>query len=185
MQHGINVPEKIVALNRANVQAAISIANIGLDSAERLCGVQLNAAKAAIADGAQNFNALSQVKDVQDLIALAQSLPQDGVEKVLERSRSVYEIAAQAQAEIGQIVEGCISEFNKEVFAALEQAAKSAPAGIGADAALAAVKSAVAAANSAYDSMTKAAKQATDLAEANVSAITSKTVTGTKKKAAA
>lgn len=180
-----NVPEKIVALNRINIQAAISIANIGLDSAERLCNVQLNAAKVALADGAQNFSALSQVKDMQGLLALIQFLPQGGVEKAVEHSRSVYEIAAQAQSEIGQIVEGRINEFNKEVVAALELAAKSAPAGIGADAAVAAVKSAVAAANSAYDTMTKAAKQATDLAEANVTAVTHKAVGGAKKKTAA
>ena len=38
------------------------------------------------------------------------------------------------------------------------------------------MRSAVAAANSAYDSMTKAARQVTDLAEANVSAATDATV---------
>ena len=47
---------------------------------------------------------------------------------------------------------------------------KNAPAG--SDVAVAAVKSMLAAANSAYDNLTKVAKQATEIAEANVSAAT-------------
>ena len=47
---------------------------------------------------------------------------------------------------------------------------KNAPAG--SDVAVAAVKSMLAAANSAYDNFTKVAKQATEIAEANVAAAT-------------
>jgi hypothetical protein len=56
----------------------------------------------------------------------------------------------------------------------LDQSLKNAPAG--SDAAVAAVKSAMAVANAAYDNMTKAAKQVTEIAEANVAAATSATI---------
>ena len=56
--------------------------------------------------------------------------------------------------------------------------AKSAPAG--SDVAVAAVKSMLAAANSAYDNLTKVTKQATEIAEANVNAAT-ETVKGLAK----
>ena len=52
----------------------------------------------------------------------------------------------------------------------LDKYAKNAPAG--SDVAIAAVKSALAAANSAYDSFAKVAKQATEIAEANIAAAT-------------
>ncbi|MBI2313449.1 MAG: phasin family protein [Betaproteobacteria bacterium] len=176
------VPEKVAALNKGNVEAAITVANIVLDSAERLLQVQLSAAKSAVADNAKAAKVLAQVKDVQGLAALQSALPEAGVEKVLGYSRSVYEIAAQTQTELAGLVEERVAEFNKGVIAALEQAAKSAPAGVGADAAVAAVKSAVAAASSAYDTLNKAAKQVADLTEANVTALATKTVA--KKKAA-
>lgn len=181
----INAPEKFVALGKANVETAISLANLVLDSTERLVEVQLGAAKDAVTEGAKNAKALAAVKDVQGLIALQQELAQPAVEKAVGYSRNVYEVAAKAQSELGQLVEERIAEFNKDVIAALEQAVKAAPAGVGADAAVAAVKSAVAAASSAYDTMSKAAKQVADLTEANVTALTTKAVAGTAKKKAA
>lgn len=181
----INAPEKFVALGKVNVETAISLANLVLDSTERLVEVQLDAAKDAVTEGAKNAKALAAVKDVQGLIALQQELAQPAVEKAVGYSRNVYEVAAKAQSELGQLVEERIAEFNKDVIAALEQAVKAAPAGVGADAAVAAVKSAVAAASSAYDTMSKAAKQVADLTEANVTALTTKAVAGTAKKKAA
>jgi hypothetical protein len=82
----------------------------------------------------------------------------------------VYELAAQNQAEFTRFAEVQASEVNKNVVGLLDKFAKNAPAG--SDVAVAAVKSALAAANSAYDSLSKVAKQATEIAEANFSAAT-------------
>ena len=125
-------------------------------------------------DGAANAKALLAVKDVQELVSLQSSLTQPMIEKAVAYNRNVYEIATQTQEEISKVVEGQMTEANKNLAAALEKAAKSAPAG--SDVAVAAVKSAIAAANSAYESMTKAAKQVAELTEANVAAATSATV---------
>ncbi|MFA6445037.1 MAG: TIGR01841 family phasin, partial [Sterolibacterium sp.] len=113
---------------------------------------------------------------------------QPAAEKAVAYSRSIYEIATQTQEEVSKIVESQFAEANKNVAVALDKAAKNAPAG--SDVAVAAVKSAIAAANSAYDSMTKAAKQVAEITEANVAAATSATVkavgsTGAKVKKAA
>jgi adenine-specific DNA methylase len=86
----------------------------------------------------------------------------------------VYEIASQSQEEFSKLFEAQIAELNKNLATALDKAAKSAPAG--SDVAVAAVKSAIAAANSAYDSVSKAAKQVAEIAEANVAAATNATV---------
>lgn len=181
------VTEKFAALNKANTETALSFANIALDSAARLMDLQLSAAKAMVTDSTKTAKIISQVKDAQGLMALQSELVQPSVEKAVEYSRSVYEIATQTQGKIGQILEERASEFSQEVVAAMEQAVKAAPAGVGADAAVAAMKSAVSAATSAYGTMSKTAKQVADLAEANVTAITSKAVAsnhGPKRKAA-
>ena len=70
-----------------------------------------------------------------------------------------------------QVVESQVSELNKNLGLALDEAVKTAPAG--SDVAVNALRSAISAANSAYDSMTKAAKQASEIAEANIAAATS------------
>ena len=132
-----------------------------------------------------NTKALLAAKDVQELVSLQASLAQPIVEKAVAYARSVYEITSQSQEEMGKVFEGQVAEINKGVASALDKAAKSAPAG--SDVAVAAVKSAIAAANSAYDSMSKAAKQVAEIAEANVAAATNATVkaVSTSTKAAA
>jgi hypothetical protein len=96
------------------------------------------------------------------------------VEKAVAYSRGVYEIATQTSEELSKVFEGQFAELNKNVSSALDKAAKNAPAG--SDVAVAAVKSAIAAANSAYDSISKAAKQVAEITEANVAAATNATV---------
>ena len=83
-------------------------------------------------------------KDVQEAMAIQASLAQPNVEKAVAYSRSVYEISAQTQEELSKMVEAQFSDFQKTVAGLLDQAAKSAPAG--SDVAVAAVKSAIAAA---------------------------------------
>jgi len=166
--------EQFASANKANVETLLTIANTAFASAERLAALNLNTARAVLEDSVANAKALLAVKDVQQLIAMQTTLAQPAVEKAVAYSRSVYEIATQTQEELSKVVESQFSEINKNVASALDKAAKNAPAG--SDVAVAAVKSAIAAANSAYDSMTKAAKQVAEIAEANVAAATTATV---------
>ena len=166
--------EQFATANKATVETLLTVANTAFASAERLAALNLNTARAMLEDSVANAKALLGVKDVQQLIAMQTTLAQPAVEKAVAYSRSVYEIATQTQEELGKVVEGQFSEMNKSVNTALDKAVKNAPAG--SDVAVAAVKSAIAAANSAYDSMTKAAKQVAEIAEANVAAATTATV---------
>ena len=170
----LTTPEQLAAANKANVEAMLTLANTAFASAERFAALNLNTARAVLEDGVNNAKALLGAKDLQEVISLQATLAQPSVEKAVAYSRSVYEISAQTQEEFSKLVEAQFAEVNKNVAATLDKAAKSAPAG--SDVAVAAVKSAIAAANSAYDTMSKAAKQVAEIAEANVAAATNATV---------
>jgi len=133
---------------------------------ERLAALNLNTARTLLEESLANTKALLGAKDAQELISLQSALVQPLVEKAVAYNRSVYEIASQGQEEVSKLFEAQIAELNKNLTAALDKAAKSAPAG--SDVAVAAVKSAIAAANSAYDSVNKAAKQVAEIAEASL-----------------
>ncbi len=167
-------PAQFTTANKTNVEALLTLANTAFASAERLAALNLNTARTLLEDSVASTKALLGAKDIQELISLQTSLTQPGVEKAVAYSRGIYEIASQTQEEISKIVEAQFSEANKNVSTALDKAAKNAPAG--SDVAVAAVKSAMAAANSAYDSLTKAAKQVAEMTEANVAAATNATV---------
>ncbi len=172
--NNFNAPEQFAASNKANVETMLTLANAAFASAERLSALNLNTARSILEDGVANTKAMLAVKDIQELVALQTALAQPILEKAVAYARSVYEITSQSQEEVSKVMEGQVAEMNKGVATALDQAAKSAPAG--SDVAVAAVKSAIAAANSAYDSMNKAAKQVAEIAEANVAAATNATV---------
>ncbi|MEY3202465.1 MAG: hypothetical protein RIR70_2015 [Pseudomonadota bacterium] len=167
-------PEQLTSANKAGIEAALTLAHTAFASAERLAALNLNTARTAIEESVANTKALLSAKDIQEVVSLQASLAQPILEKAVGYSRSVYEIASQTQEEITKLVEAQVTEANKNVANVLDKAAKSAPAG--SDVAVAAVKSALAAANTAYDSMTKAAKQVAEIAEANVTAATNATV---------
>lgn len=172
-------PEQFAAANKATVDSLLSLANTALASAERIATLNLETARSVLEDSVANTKALMGAKDVKEAVAIQASLTQPGVEKAVAYGKSVYEISAEMQEQLTKMVEAQFGDFQKNVASMLEKAAKSAPAG--SDVAVAAVQSAIAAANSAFDNMRKAAQQATELAQNNIAAATSATVKAAKK----
>ncbi|OQA34046.1 MAG: Phasin protein [Betaproteobacteria bacterium ADurb.Bin341] len=179
-------PEQFAAANKAAIDSLLSLANTALASAERIAALNLNTARSVLEDSVSGAKAVMSAKDAQEALTIQASLAQPNVEKAVAYSRSVYEISAQTQEEVTKMLEAQFGDFQKQIAALLDKASKSAPAG--SDVAVAAVKSAIAAATSAFDNMNKAAKQVAEITEANVAAATNATVkavsstTGSKKK---
>ncbi|MDK2124552.1 phasin family protein [Parachitinimonas caeni] len=161
-----------------NLETVLRFSKITLDSAERLAKLQFEVAKQSIEESTKIAGALASVKDVQDAMALRTKLSESAVETTLGFSRNVYELASQTQSEISKLFEERITEFNKSIVSGMDKVVKSAPAG--ADVAVAAMKSTVAATAAAVDSMTKAAKQVADFADASVKAATTATADAVK-----
>jgi hypothetical protein len=99
---------------------------------------------------------------------------QPAIDKALAYGRSVYEISSTAQAETAELFKAQLAELNKQTDGAIDNLAKSGLPG--SDSAAAALKSALSASQSAYDSFDKAAKQAGDFIEASVATATKTTV---------
>ena len=171
-------PEQIQAANKATVEALLAVANTQFTALEKLATIQASAVKSAFEDSVANTRALLSAKDVQEFVTLQNSFTQPAIEKAIAYSKSVYEVATEANAELSKVAERRVAEWNENFVTLLDKVSKNAPAG--SDVAVAAVKSMLAAANSAYDNLTKVAKQATEIAEANVSAAT-ETVKGLAK----
>jgi len=63
-------PEQLIALNRSNIDAALLFAGVALQSVEKLVGLQIETAKAALADSADSVRTLATVKEPKDLVTL-------------------------------------------------------------------------------------------------------------------
>lgn len=169
-------PEQFMQFGKSSLEAALSLANITLQGTERLVGLQLKTAKEALDESIRSAKALSDIKNVQELMSLQSTATQPNMEKVMAYSRSVYEVASDTQTKINKVLEDRMSKVGGELVAAVDKAVKTAPAG--SETAVAAFKSAVAAASTAYDTMSKVAREATDLA---VSSATTQAAKASKK----
>ena len=163
-------PEQIQAAGKANIEGLLSVAATQFAAFEKLANLQATAVKAAFEDSLSNTRALMGAKDVQEFVSLQSTFAQPAIEKAIAFSKSVYEVAAQANADLTKAAEARAGEWNENFVSILDKAVKNAPAG--SDVAVTAVKQMIAAANSAYDNLNKVAKQATEIAEANVAAAT-------------
>lgn len=162
-------PEQFAATNKANLDALVELARKSFEGIEQLLTLNLQAARAAMGESAEQAKAMMTAKDAQSLAALQADLVQPTTEKVTAYGRQVYDIAANTQSEVSKLVESQMTTAQQKILALVDSAVKNAPSG--GEASLAMVKQAVTAANGALENVQKAAKQAVSVAEANFEAM--------------
>jgi phasin family protein len=170
--------DQVLASQKASVETLFGLTSKAFEGVEKLVELNMTAAKAAMAEAAGTTQAALSVKDAQELLALQAGLFQPLAEKTAAYSRHLYDIAAGTGAEFGKAFESQAAEAQKKFLAVVDNAAKNAPAG--SETAVAVFKSAVAAGNNALESVQKAVKQATDVAEANFNAVAATAVNASK-----
>ena len=161
--------EQLLAAQKANVETLFGLTSKAFEGVEKLVELNITASKAALTEAADTAQAVLSVKDVQELMALQAGLLQPLAEKTASYSRHLYDIASGTGTEFSKVAEAKASEAQKNFASMVDAAAKNAPAG--SETAVAVMKSAVSAANNAFESVQKAVKQATDAAEANFNAM--------------
>ena len=167
-------PDQFLASQKANLETLNGLTNKAFEGVEKLIELNLQATKAALTESQSHAQALLSVRDVQELLTLQAGMLQPLAEKTAAYSRHLYDIASGTSSEFSKAVEAKVAESQAQFASLVDSATKNAPAG--SDTAVAMMKSAVAAANNAFESVQKAVKQASDMAEANFNAA-SKTAT--------
>lgn len=172
-------PEQLVAFNKAGFETAVKFAGVALHGAERILDLQVKVTKNAIADSVESAKAIAGAKDLQQLAAIKDSMTQPTIDKATAYAKNVYDVATETQAEFGKLVEEQFAEINKQVVTTLDKMVKTAPAG--SEVGISALKSAIAAANSGYDNISKVAKQFAEATQSNIEAAAKQAVSGVKK----
>lgn len=162
-------PEQIAASNKAHVDTLFGLTAKAFEGVEKLVELNMAAAKSTLLESAHSTQTLLSVKDAQELLALQAHLFQPLAEKTAAYSRQLFEIASGTGSEFTKAFEAQAAVAQKQMSSLLDTATQNAPAG--SESAVAMMKSAVVAANNAFESVQKAVKQATDLAESNFNAM--------------
>jgi len=170
--------DQILAAQKANLETLFGLTTKAFEGVEKLVELNVTASKAALSEAATTAQAALSVKDAQELLTLQASLFQPLAEKTAAYSRHLYEIAQGTGTEFSKAFEAKAAEAQQAFVGLVDSASKNAPAG--SETAVAVLKSAVAAANNAFESVQKAVKQASDVAEANFNAVSTQAVAAAK-----
>lgn len=146
----------------------MKLSHKAFEGVEKMVDLQLNAARTSLQETAEKFKALMSVKDAQEMVNLNKDMATPNTEQALDYSRRIYDIATQTSSEVQRLVDAQIADANKKLIDALDEFAKTAPAG--SEAVIAMMKSSLTAANSAYETANKAARQVVEMAERNMKA---------------
>lgn len=163
-------PDQFTTAHKLVVESSIASLRHAFDSSERLVALNLNTTRELLEGSTAGIKTLMSVKTPEELTAAQAAMVRPMAEKVLAYYRHCYEILAQGVEEFVKPFEAQFAELNKTVASELEKAAASAP--VGSEAAVAAVKSSIAAANSTFDQVSRASRQVVEMAESNLNAAT-------------
>ena len=178
-----NATEQFADIGKVNYANVVKLASLSLENTEKIVKLNLTAAKAALAQGVESAQAVASVKDVQELVALRAKFTEAGVQAATGYSKTLYELASEAQAEYTAFAEEAWATYTKGVAAFVDKASKAAPAGT--DVGFNAFKSTFAASTAAFDQFQKATKQVVNLADANFRAAAAQATKTVKGKRAA
>lgn len=160
--------EQLAAAQKANAEVLLALVRTAFNGVERLTALNIAASRDFFNNSVANTQQILGAKDANDVAKLNNELAKPNLDKWMEYSRSVYDLAAQIQKELTAVVETQYSSFAKNASSAVEKASATAP--VGGDVFAAAMKSMLDASTKAFDNMTAVTKQFTDIAEANLQA---------------
>ena len=106
-------PEQIQAAQKANVETLLAVANAQFAAFEKLANINAGAVKSAFEESIANTRALFGAKDVQEFVTLQNSFAQPAIEKAIAYSKSVYEVATEANSELSRVAERRVGEWNE------------------------------------------------------------------------
>jgi len=161
-------PEQFAGANKAQFDTLFDLTNKAFEGFQKVLALNLQVVKSTLAESQENVHRALSVKDAQELLALQASLAQPVTEKAQSYSRQLYEIASSTQAEFARVAEEQYEDQNRKVQTLVDNVTKNAPAG--SETAVAVMKSAITAANTTYETIHKASKQAVEIAESNFNA---------------
>lgn len=172
---------RLAAANKAAVDSMLSVANTALAAAERIGALNLSAARSSLEDSAAAVKTAINAKDPQAAAAAQQAMVQPAVDKAVAYSRSLYEIAAEAQEEVARLFESQFAEFQKATAGLMNEAARNAPAGT--EAMMKSMQDAYAQLAAAFGPVTAMNRQFADAARTATAATGGKATTAAARKA--
>ena len=158
--------DQFAAANEAAISQFAHFAQLSLANLEKFAALGIDAARDSVEQATAHAASLANAKDVHEVIAINSAALEPVMKRAYAYSRTVYETAAETNAEVKKVIEKQAADLNKSAVSSMEEAFKYAPAG--SEAYVGNVKSAFAAAQNAYNNLAAINQQLVDTVEKTV-----------------
>jgi phasin family protein len=154
--------EQITELQRQQLETSSKLAQLSLDNSQRILALQIETTKKLFQDGIENAKAMTEIRDIQQAVALQTRFAQETAQTMIETLRQIAEIGNASRDELTQTLSAQFSNGGKEMTGSFQslfntfpgafQAFPGGPSGNLLDA----MKQAMTTASSAMEQFTKA-----------------------------
>ena len=165
----INVNEQILQANKAAFDHYQAVTLAALEGLSKLSNLNAQTARSSIEGNLAKVNELLSAKDPKAIADLA-ALAKPAAEMAGDYAKQAYGIASDTGAEIADLLQKQVAESRRRIDETVSGLAANAPAGT--EPMVAFFKQAMTAANSAFDQINAAARQAAAVAQSGVNAAT-------------
>lgn len=165
--------EKLVQSQKANAQVMMTLVRTAFHGLEQLSALNLAASRELFNNTATGAQQLLAVRDPKQIGEVASSLAKPNVEKLMEYSRSLYELTANMQREITSVMESQYNTLRHDTAGLVEKAGSLSP--ISSDVFGTAMKQMMSSSTTAFENISQMAKQLSDMVDSNVKAASNAT----------
>lgn len=151
--------EKLTELHRKNMETATRLAQLSVDHSQRVMALQAALAKSLYAASVKSVKAQAKVKNPQDLLRLQTDYARDTTQRVVDMAKQVAEVGNTARADFSQVLAEQLVSGKEELTNSLQSFMAYLPKRI--PNLSAAIEQAMAAANSAFEQVSKLSAAAT------------------------
>lgn len=155
-------PDSLMSHGKANGEILLELAGATFATLEKVAAFNMNASKAAFEDAVGHTRALLEARDTQALVALNVGAVQPMLDKAAAYQRGLLALADESRAHAARFFEAQ-AEATRRMWTLMAPVPGSLA---GQDVATAALKSALAATNSAYEAFANIVKQGAETIEA-------------------
>jgi phasin family protein len=161
---------QLAAANKASLEALMNLTAKAFEGLEQLTVLNLQTAKGALGEAKETGMAVLSAPDAQTLLAVQAGLMQPATDKAAAYGEQVYRIVADIKADFEKAGAEQAAAAQNSFGALIEAASKNAPAGSSDGIAL--MKSTMATATTAFESLRNAGLQAAETVGANYASVT-------------
>lgn len=158
-------PEQVAAAQQAGLDFLFGLTGKLVEGVGKLAELNRQMIRSTLAETRENALKALSVNGPQEWFALQASLAAPMAEKVQSYDRQLFEIISATGAECAQLALAQCEAYGRRAQTLVDDVASSAPAG--SEAAVAALKSAIAATSTLVETVQKAGQQAVEVAQSN------------------